>query len=651
MKRFKIFSIFALGISQKLQMEADLGLLMEHDGGLILANGGASFALQVIKPIPTFEFGGGCTFGYEDLIKMAEKLDIDIGLISEKTHGGSEIVNTLITEHLVKKDMELTDEIRRRFLKLVPDKTPERVDIKTGIKDKGIENCNQLIDCQFTHDLMPRPCQFGARNQCGTLYVCCDEHHKDETICPKGAYTELKRYLDLEDSLGRNHNQRAYCIRISSAHKSLRKAKRSIGKYWAHGGVLNSLTGGYTDAMVNIEELERKNKDNQLETSILENKHALLRMNLEFTELQTRLNNHICDLTKDLITNMLHFEATIIFNELQMEVNMAMQSCDEGFLPLGIPNQKLVHICKDILGNDHAACYMPYSLFSCKNAELYLENNRIKHVMEVHFSKPLEGFEARRIHTLPLPIENQPGKYARLELGSKIIFEKKGLSQRIIFEKCEKRKTFGLCEIGSQHQVWEDKCLNGILNNNHTDIKENCNIEVLQGDNCIFRIIDGNVFISSHEVIKIYRTESAQLGFEEQRLIQKEKGFFRINEGFVNFNCGEIIYQNIRIPNVEIEEGSISLEFQLKDLPVKFISLVNDETETDDINYETIGFYSFGLLITIGSLIWIGKRIKNRILVEITARRIERLRAAITPGIERAVPTGSRHEPSLVSMD
>ena len=651
MTKLKILILFITGLCQKFKIEKDLGLLFEEDGSLILANGGVQFKLLVEKPIPTFEFSGGCLFNNEDLEDMAEKLNIDSEKYTMKTHGGSEVLNTLVTEALVQKDLELTNEIRARFLGKITDRTPQFLDIKEGIKQKGVERCNDLLECQFTHDLMPRACNFGKRDNCGSLYVCCDLHHRNETVCPQGAYKELKQFLEIEDSLGRPREYTAYCIRIVSANKPMVRSKRSLGEYWASGGIFNVLTGGYTDKKIHIEELERINKDNQLQSGILENKNSILTMNLAFTDLQRRLNNHICELTKDLVENILHFEATTIFNEAKIELDMDLQSCFEGFLPLSIPNEKLVHICKDILGNEHKACHMSYSLFSCENIDLYLEHNVIKHTMKVFFSRPLEGFTATKIHTLPIPVENTSNKYVQLYMDSKIVFENKGLSKRIIFKKCENRKTFWLCQLGSEHQILADNCLENILDNNSSQIRTNCKIERLNGYECVYRVINGNVFLSSHVDINVYKNDNAKIGFEQERLIQKQKGLFQTTEGFVNFNCGEIMYQNVQIPNITIQKGSVSLKFSLNELPIRHIEIPNNGMTGNVIEYEIIGFYSLGGIIIVGCMIWIIKILKRRIEIEITARRIERLRTAITPRIEIVDTPRNRHVPSLVSMD
>ena len=651
MTKLKLLLLFITGLCQKFKIEKDLGLLFEKDGSLIIANGGVEFALEVQKPIPNFEFSGGCLFNDQDLKDMAEKLDIDSEKYTVKTHGGSDVLNTLVTEALVQKDLELTNEIRARFIGKITDRTPRLLDIKTGIKNKGIERCNDLVDCQFTHDLMPRACDFGIKDTCSSLYVCCDLHHQDETVCPRGAYKELKQFFDIESSLGRPLKHTAYCIRIASANKPMTRSKRSLGKYWASGGILNVFTGSYTDKVVHIEELERISKDNQLQNSILENKNAIIKMDLAFTDLQRRLNNHICDLTKDLVKNMLHFEATTIFNEARIELDMDLQSCFEGFLPLSIPNEKLVYVCKDILGREHEACHMAYSLFSCENIDLYLENNVIKHVMKVYFSRPLEGFTATKIHILPIPVQNTINKYAQLDMDSKIIFENEGLSKRIIFEKCENRKTFGLCQLGSESQILTDNCLESILDNNSSQIMANCRIEILKGDDCVYRVISGNVFLSSHSEISVYKSDNEKIGFEQERLIQRQKGLFQITEGFVNFNCGEIMYQKVQIPDIKIQKGTVSLDFALNELPIKHIEIMDSKINDRIVNYEFIGFYSFGGIILIGSMILIIKIIKKRIQIEITARRIERLRAAITPRIELIETPRNRHVPSLVSMD
>ena len=126
---------------------------------------------------------------------------------------------------------------------------------------------------------------------------------------------------------------------------------------------------------------------------------------------------------------------------------------------------------------------------------------------------------------------------------------------------------------------------------------------------------------------------------------------FQIKEGFVNFNCGEIMYQKVQIPDIKIQKGTVSLDFALNELPIKHIEIMDSKINDRIVNYEFIGFYSFGGIILIGSMILIIKIIKKRIQIEITARRIERLRAAITPRIELIETPRNRHVPSLVSMD
>ena len=217
--------------------------------------------------------------------------------------------------------------------------------------------CGEGIDCEFTHDIIPRMCNFeSTKDECGDLHICCDKHHKDISKCPLKAYKGLLQYLELEESLGRPAQYTAYCINISAARKKVGRIRRSLLEYWRHGGIVNVLSGGYTDKMVEFEELERKKNDQGLYKGILETKNSILKMNVEFHELQTRLNNHICDLTKETVNNLLHFEATIIFNEAKMIMDMGMRSCNEGFLPLSVPSQKLEVICKDIMGGKCCMC-------------------------------------------------------------------------------------------------------------------------------------------------------------------------------------------------------------------------------------------------------------------------------------------------------
>ena len=162
------------------------------------------------------------------------------------------------------------------------------------------------------------------------------------------------------------------------------------------------LTGGYSDHVIQIEELERQSADRKLENSIKENRNIMIKMNVQFNDLQMRLNEHVCKLTKNLMENLLFFEANVIFRETKMQIDAGMHSCWEGFLPLSVPMSKLTTICREILGESNEVCFYPYNLFKCENKGLWLDHNMIVHRVKVTFVKPVRDFTAIKIHVLPV---------------------------------------------------------------------------------------------------------------------------------------------------------------------------------------------------------------------------------------------------------
>ena len=137
-----------------------------------------------------------------------------------------------------------------------------------------------------------------------------------------------------------------------------------------------------------------------------------------------------------------------------------------------------------------------------------------------------------------------------MDSDSKIVFESENLNMKFIFDKCKDRRTFGLCQLGSEHQVYEDKCMTSILMKNTTRVKENCKIQKVYGSNCIYRVIKGNVFLSSHVETNIYRSEVKEVDFEQAAVVGKNVGLFRIANNNVNFECGKVIYRNVQLPKV-----------------------------------------------------------------------------------------------------
>ena len=67
---------------------------------------------------------------------MGEKLGVDIESYKVNGQVKKDALNSLITEALVMKDSQLTEEIRSRFIASIPDKTSSYVDLRKSIKKR-----------------------------------------------------------------------------------------------------------------------------------------------------------------------------------------------------------------------------------------------------------------------------------------------------------------------------------------------------------------------------------------------------------------------------------------------------------------------------------------------------------------------------------
>ena len=102
-------------VRAEMELIKDLGLVYEETNEYILGNGVFEFDLEINHAIPTLEFGGGCNFEPKELIKLGQSLGIKTE--NMKIEGNtSEDLNKIITQALVKKSFDLTNEVRDRFV-------------------------------------------------------------------------------------------------------------------------------------------------------------------------------------------------------------------------------------------------------------------------------------------------------------------------------------------------------------------------------------------------------------------------------------------------------------------------------------------------------------------------------------------------------
>ena len=626
------FGILGL-VRAKLEIIKDLGLAFEQTEEYILGNGAFEFDLEINHGIPVLEFGGGCNFEPEELIKIGETLGIKRENL-EIQGNKSENLNKIITQALVKKSSELTSEVRERFLKTLPDKSVEMIDMKTIIKNKGIEHCDKLLVCEFTTDLIPQVCTMAENSKvCPSDYICCDRYQRDNKICPEKAYDELMRYIKIEENMGRKV-ENGYCVHIVSAHKATARTaakttarqKRSLGNYWRSGGILNVLTGGYTDEVVEIEEIARIKEDKRLEKDIERNRNIMIKMNVQFNDLQMRLNEHVCQMTKNIIENLLHFEANVIFQETKMQIDNGMHTCWEGFLPLSIPISKLTAICRGIMG-DSDTCFYPYNLFRCENTGLWVNHNSIVHRVKVTFIKPMSDFEAIKVHVLPVPDKNNKNEYVEIDTKSKIIFKNNKIGL-FTFGKCENRRIFSLCEIGSENEILNDECMIGILNKNETIIRQKCTLKRVTGNSCVYRTIKGNIILSSHETVSIYKKSDKNVEFMSDNLVKKQKGLFVIENRNVKFQCGLVTYTNEQLPKINIFQSKFHLKMELTELPIKHTEIMFNEPQSDTIFNLKINNISFlvGIFALVGVIFIFSFKIRKYLKIKIKSWELQKLR-------------------------
>ena len=624
---FRILYFFGvLGqMRAKIEILKEMGIVFEGTDDYVLGNGVFEFDLEINHNIPTLEFAGGCNFDQEELINMGLSLGIDVEAFKvTNKNSGSWDLNKLITRALVKKSHELTLEVKNRFLLTLPDKTSEIIDMTNKIKKKEIEQCDKILMCEFTTDLIPQTCDFES-DKCPSSYICCDRYQRDETKCPDKAYNELVRYLEIERDMGRE-TKNSYCIHIVSVHKASSRTRRSIAEYWRSGGIINTLTGGYTDQVIDAEKLERQSEDKLLDQRISENRNIMIKMNVQFNDLQMRLNQHVCKMTKSLIENLLYFEANVIFQQTKMQIDRGMHECWEGFLPLSVPIKRLTTICREIMGDNNQACFYPYNLFRCKNTGLWVNHNLIVHRVRVTFVKPVSDFKAIKVHVLPIPLSGSNNQYLELNTHSTIIFknDKKGLFS---FAKCENRRIFSLCEVGSSYEVLNDECLVGILKVNQTIVKEKCSTRVVTGNSCVYKILEGNIILSAHEKVDIYRQITKDIEFTEDRLIKQQSGLFVIENNNVNFNCGLINYQNVKLPKMTISKAKIELNLEITELPIIKTDILSENkiSKTFYLHTNNISFV-VGVLALSGVIVIIIIKLRYIISIKIKSWELQRLR-------------------------
>ena len=88
---------------------------------------------------------GGCEFEVNELIKLGHSLGINTDNI--KIQGNtSDNLNKIITQALVKKSFNLTNEVRERFLMTLPDKSRNMIDIKTDKMKRFLEFLGRNLD-------------------------------------------------------------------------------------------------------------------------------------------------------------------------------------------------------------------------------------------------------------------------------------------------------------------------------------------------------------------------------------------------------------------------------------------------------------------------------------------------------------------------
>ena len=601
---FQIIYFFGIvsHVGARIEILREMGIAFEESNNFILGNGQIEFDLEINHDIPTLEFGGGCKFEREELINIGESLGIDMEALKISSRDNSNTdLNKIITKSLVSKSLELTEEVRDRFLKTLPDKSRETVDISSVVKMRGIEQCDRLLVCEFTIDLVPQTCDFDKNvDECPITYICCDRYQRDRTKCPDKAYYELLKFLKVEGDMNRK-TESGYCVHIVSARKSTARNRRSVIEYWKTGGLINVLTGGYSDHVIQIEELERQSADRKLENSIKENRNIMIKMNVQFNDLQMRLNEHVCKLTKNLMENLLFFEANVIFRETKMQIDAGMHSCWEGFLPLSVPMSKLTTICREILGESNEVCFYPYNLFKCENKGLWLDHNMIVHRVKVTFVKPVRDFTAIKIHVLPVPLTNHTNKYIELDTKSQIVFKNNKMGM-FSFKKCEDRRIFSLCEIGSSNEILNDECMRGILTMNVSVVQNQCSTKVVNGNSCVYKILEGNIILSSHDLINIYRQSDHDIEFTKDKLLRQQKGLFVIENNNVNFQCGLINYQNVQLPKMAITESKIELKLGVTELPVKHTEILSDNRTEGSVFHIQVNNLSF----VIGAIALIG---------------------------------------------
>ena len=342
-----------------------------------------------------------------------------------------------------------------------------------------------------------------------------------------------------------------------SADQKVPRVRRSLIEYWKSGGLLNSLTGRYTDKKFNENDKKIEDFKNQQKFIDRDMRDQIFKVQYQVTEIQNRLNDEICSNNKVLMEDIVSFEILMIQNMIEVKFENSLKECFATYVPQAIKNRELKNICKNIIGDD-VICEYPNNLFQCQNKAIGIKNDKIIHQMKIVFLYPLLNYRPYIVHTLPVPIA--PNEYSQLEMNNVRVFVN-SQQKAISFVKCEKRRMFEICEIENSSRIFgKSECIESLISGDSIRATSHCKSSRFTDQDCIYSKIKDLVVLSSYEFVTIRKITENNMSPKSENFIGQYRGVVPLKLTNIAFECAENFYQikEEQVQNIVLENWNIT---------------------------------------------------------------------------------------------
>ena len=539
---------------KNFEINRDLGLVLEKRTDLILTTKRANFEIETEMAIPQIKIASGCPIDEQLLNSLTKRLGISAGYsrIDLNNKVNIERVTKIIEAEIEIKNYKIIEELSKRFM----------------------------------HYSFNETKKFESKNNATVI----NKVNKKQV---KNGYEE--KFMDGE---------------------KIPRVRRSLVEYWKSGGVLNILTGGYTDKKYdeNNQKIKKLKKNQELLLKNTEKK--FFKIQYQVNEIQERLNEAFCEQSKGLLEDVVSFEIVTIQNMVELKFESALKDCFESYVPQAIKNFELQRICEDIIGKS-VICRYPNNLFKCKNKDILIKNQKIIHRMDIEFLLPLLEYQPFVVHTIPVAIK--PFEYSQFENNNVRLFiskEKKAVS----FIKCQKRRMLEICEIENSSRIYgKSECMEALVNQNITKAVSHCRTRRFLDEPCLYNKIDDLIVLSSYDTVTVKKLTNENVSSKKDNVIGKFKGVTPIVTQNVSFECGDILYQVVNRGTEKISLGNWTIQFNIGG-PIEFDSdltpVLFESKAMDDVTVKSYVFWYNVCLIIVYTIlaVMICRRIYHAIL-------------------------------------